>query len=688
MIAVTSNLEKYVLEHFGRNEIDTVEFDEILNKCTLSTKISGWNVIALEGKRMASSLNKDKDNFIKLFKTVNKSVTVIVFLNGIAVKKLMWVTAEFPKVILVPDKLSEGVVINNIVAVLNSIADDDDDAIISGVDDINLVIKEDPYIMPEIVEENVKAKRYDFLAKPVPEPEPIPTPVFVNEPEPVPEPEPEFRVDLPEYEDVVEDAPAPTQDDNLYQRLEKINDVENNMSEILQSIKKDRVIKDLLNESSEYQSVLLRLGELEKALTRVVLSDDILPSEKYDKILEVCTEKAFYKNMENSLLTNHVKNILNLVSVKTVEYMVTQTDKIAKSTKNSHKKDIQSNNKILIDLAEQRLEIQTSLVNKLQALQSIMNGMVNLNLDVREAFLKGYPSNNAYINNVLAPIKVAPEDLINHTKELLISLREGTIAFSKVEGTIVSLIQALYDYYEVSNDFREVQSKLIEANAVHNIEDIVMIDNALKRSLRIFVGTENSGKTVTALMVGTALQRRGNVLIVDMTKERSLDKYINKSVELSSFNDGLVCNDILYAYNDLTNFKDILQILTESTGHYRDIILIFDNKHNSKLLKDIHSCSLTLTYVLQPDISQVNAIKKVFAELREPNIARRLVTVDSAIDAPELFELMSIDIGKCQYTDLPNLKKVKAASLRRYNPGLYPEIRELIEGAFNLVPTS
>ena len=71
----------------------------------------------------------------------------------------------------------------------------------------------------------------------------------------------------------------------------------------------------------------------------------------------------------------------------------------------------------------------------------------------------------------------------------------------------------------------EYQQKLINLLRAQRVEDVVIVDNVIKNSLRIFVGPADTGVTATAVTWSGVVSRRQNTLLLDLTGNSKLRQY-------------------------------------------------------------------------------------------------------------------------------------------------------------------
>lgn len=456
------------------------------------------------------------------------------------------------------------------------------------------------------------------------------------------------------------------------------------LEEIKEGINQNVIYKELLANNSEFFNANEALKVLDVQLANVFHSKDLSTHEKLISMQEIVLNRAVLKGKSNSIFVDRLSNIINnLINVTTLEIDKEISKMRERFASISEKELYKGNTELISRLSQERCEQQRKMAENLVKIVKLYDYLTSTVIDSEKSFVEGIPSSNPYINNFIAPaIGIAPKDLAEHVEMLFRALNEGKIKLSAVEVEIRSLLETSAHICELSDSIIAAQSELIETMKAQRIEDVVIVDSLLKNVLRLYAGSDNSGKTASSVVVNEIHCRKGNTLFIDLTRNNKASSYISGMINLYDVfekpNRGE--NDLLYCRNlKRTEISKFIEYLQDCTQYYRYINILTDFDQH---VKDFQDYALSVNIFLKPEIHSINKAKDFIRAITTDNIAKRLCVVNPSVEPPEMFDILNISPTEYKYVSIPNMPEINKSALRRINPGLNKEVRIIFEEQF------
>jgi len=389
------------------------------------------------------------------------------------------------------------------------------------------------------------------------------------------------------------------------------------------------------------------------------------------------------------MIATYVSSIISAVT-ETITQMVTDDmnkyrSRIADTdTKNLYVGNTEKVSKAMDD----RYKIQVELASRIEGINKLVNTLSNVVTESSKDMYQNVPTNNPYINTFLRPVMgFVPKDLTVHVESLFKALDQGVLTLSAVEGEIRALLESTALLCSVDEETVRYQQELIDTMRVQRVEDIVIVDSTIKSALRLFVGPDDSGKTAAAVVINEGLSRRGNALIVDLTGKDKLSNYLNdvESLEehIKHSNDG---SRIRLSVSDLSklNLDDFIEYLKDCVPKFRDISVLLDSDNGMEIFGKLQHFAKSVTVVCKTNLSCLNSVKHVIRSITAENIAKRVCVINPAVEPLEIMSLLDAQITEYKYTPIPNIPEIQACAIRRANPGMIKEVREVYMESFGL----
>lgn len=467
--------------------------------------------------------------------------------------------------------------------------------------------------------------------------------------------------------------------------LEGIEDIE----ELRQRLDKNAIYTRLLKESSTYNDVVTKLRILEKRINSIMTDTSLTATMRVESIQDIVSERSVLKSMENEMISTYVSNIITAVT-ETITQMVTDDmNKYRSRIADTDTKNLYICNTEKVSKAmEDRYKIQVELASRIEGINKLVNTLSNVVTESSKDMYQNVPTNNPYINTFLRPVMgFAPKDLTVHVESLFKALDQGVLTLSAVEGEIRALLESTVLLCSVDEETVRYQQELIDTMRVQRVEDIVIVDSTIKSALRLFIGPDDSGKTAAAVVVHEGLSRRGNALIIDLTSKDKLSNYLNDVEPLEEHirhsNDGTHTRLCVKNLSNL-NLDEFIEYLKDCVPKFRDISVLLDSTDCIEIFAKLQHFAKSVTVVCKTNLSCLNAAKQVIRSITAINIAKRVCVVSPAVEPLEIMGLLDAQITEFKYTPIPNISEIQACALRRSNPGMIKEVREVYMESFGL----
>jgi hypothetical protein len=454
------------------------------------------------------------------------------------------------------------------------------------------------------------------------------------------------------------------------------------------ALEKDTVLRELAIENSQYAGVVTMLDVLDKKITNTFKDPNLGTEQRFEEIKQLGVDRAAYKGIQDNIIADKILSIMAAIvrsAESTVDSRVNNV-RLALDTLTTTKMVYQDAGQ-LRGLIDERLKIQTTLMELTKELIEIYKVMDASVADLVKGIDEELPSKNAYINEMLKPVKhlFTPGNAAALATKLMSDLQNNRITMSALENKIQELIKLVFKLCEADNTIIDYQQRLIDLLQSQRVEDVVIIDSVIKSSLRLFVGPQEVGRTATALTWAGTLSRRQNTILIDLSGSSKFEQYGVEVMKLDDFlNDRierqLVCvvGDVEH---DLERVDEIVAELKTRLNYYPFINIILDSKQEA-LIEKLASSALSVHFVTNCTHRATKELKPAIAALKEPNIARKIILIDPPVEPTSILGDLNIDPLMVKLIIIPRLQSIAAASFRGISPYESREVMDVFEEAF------
>ena len=515
--------------------------------------------------------------------------------------------------------------------------------------------------------------------QPTPEPEPIPAveePVHTPEPEPVVE---ELVIEEPIAPVVPEVPVVQDKESMLVERVKNAGSVAD-VSILMRELSAATLIKDLIDTNSTYSGIEEKLKSLNEAIF-TILNDKTIRTldEKLSKVHALLHDKAFFSSKGNTLIEQRLEEVIDTICTRVNDLLQARLSEIDTAINRSLElKNVEDYTPRLAGLNSER----TNLIIELQTLefelQDIYRMTDNLSVDVAGYIaqnakdLTGSELVNAQIEARGTTILTA--DTVNTIRAILDTpVNKTPQAFKEMKMRIINERKLLSKLFDLDQEIISAQQAVINYLKSKNIEDTVVAETLLKKSLRVFVGPEGCGRTIVPYLLSRYKSKQNaNVLCLDLTGTAKYAEYGIQYTHIDTYLTELNQKPFMLVAGAIDNTVEaaqkIVTTLLKAADYYRVINVVLSPEQR-ELLETIAQDILCVNYMVDTNPANIKMMRDIIGRSRFENVARRVIInkcdipVKSIITKLGLYD--SLDFQICTIENIPTISE---ASLSGFNP--------------------
>lgn len=485
---------------------------------------------------------------------------------------------------------------------------------------------------------------------------------------------------IPEQEEEeVKEQPAVNKSTELKNEIESIKSF-NNWEALNDALQETSIFAELIANDADYNGTLKVLESLEVQMLDIMQNPRLSADEKFDKLLDLGRDKTTTKGITNSIMVDKLISIIHNLSA--------QVGSIAKGIVDKNYKAIDAAaavDRIVLDdtanneVIDAAVKAEVSLLNtkkEIASLYSVMNKTVQ---DTTKGFTAGLPSENELINQIIGMSDeyFTPKNTKDLFHKMLEALEENKSTFVQADESVNRLLDKLND---VAIKYREVikyQSERILLLKANRVEDIVIMDTALKPTMQLFIGESRSGVTSTVLArTGVIARGAKNVVIIDLSRKAKFADYGIEAETWENFSENRVNREfICVTAPEIIDIDEILSHLKTRLDNYGSINIILSPEQISEAAM-LAGDSLTLNFISDCTPRNMVVMQEAIGALSSiPNIARKVVLVNPVQDPISCCRTLGVELGNTKLITIPYLPEMKECLVNKTQPAMYPEIR-------------
>lgn len=459
----------------------------------------------------------------------------------------------------------------------------------------------------------------------------------VTEDIPVPVEEEPVEVKIPELTEpeAVDPQPDITFDkpDELIDRI-KMCDKVADINVLTRELTATRVIKEMIGNTADYTGIEERLKGINEKIQALYLDTTIPEADKLDKVRALLYDKGYYQAKTNSIIEQRVEELIKTVTEKTQECLnkrCAELDRAITNYASSTKAPldtarvaglIDDRANILLEITALREEVQ-SIYMKVDKFAGEVVGDIAKDSVVRT----GSPLLDARMR--LAGDTVVPAQTTEIIERILSMADNKSEEFKEANRKLIILNQKLQTVMNLDKELIDALTQTIELLQSNNIEDRIVKETLIKMSLRLFVGSENSGRTVIPYICSKLKSRENcNVLYIDITGKSKLSNYSEPTRDLEDWMVNRYQEHCCVVTGEISNTPEaaqrLLTALTKAADYYR-VINVVMSEEQKEIFDILVPDALCVNYIVDPTTKSIEFYSNFVKETKCENVAQRVI---------------------------------------------------------------
>lgn len=486
-------------------------------------------------------------------------------------------------------------------------------------------------------------------------------------------------------ENVVAPEPATK---TVEEYLSRINSYED-WSIFKENLRRDSIVKRLIEENSEYVGLINMLDVLDKRIETVWRDTALSPDMKFEKIKEIGLERSVVKATENSI---NVEKVISIISTIVLAAKRTVDEKVKSIDASVYK--LVTDKKAITDTSyidkaiEERTKVQLDLLALSRGIVDLYKSIDDLITDEIADLDRKLPSSNAFINNMVKPIGTqifTPQNTAALVNKLTRALQENRIVASQLEESVNAVIETLFTLCEADEKVIRWQQNMINMLKANHVEDVIIVNSLLKNCLRLYTGSDNSGRSATAIVHSGVLSRAHNTLLIDLTGHAKFKDYGITPMSLDDFMTSRVEEHFLCVEAPTVPSPDELQEIVTSLKsrlNYYQYVNVIVPPSQPEILDQLSVDAKAVFYITNCSSTSLSEMKEVIKNHKTSNIAREVVMIDTPVSPLMIADNLGVDSTMTKLVTLPNIPMIRSCAIKHDRPYEYSDVARIFEEAF------
>lgn len=458
---------------------------------------------------------------------------------------------------------------------------------------------------------------------------------------------------------------------------------------LTEHLKKDSIVKTLIQENSEFEGLVNMLDVLDKRIQTVWRDSALSADSKFEKIKAIGLEKSVVRAASNSITVEKAISIISTIALSAKRTVDAKLESIDSSLCKINADRAAIMDTTYIDKAiEERMKVQTDLLYMGRKLVDIYKAIDSLIVDEILDLDSKLPSSNQFINQMVAPLGkqiFTPQNTAVLANKLGKALQENRIVFSQLEESVQAVVEKMFELCEKDEEIIRYQQNVINLLRSNRVEDVVIVDSLLKKVLRVYTGATNTGRSSTAITWCGILSRRNNTLLIDLTGKSKFEEYGIVPMRLDDFMQSRVERQFLCVKSEGTlgpdEIQGLIEVLKSRLNYYPYVNIIMDPE-DADGINQVCGDAICLHYITDCSTSSIKVLQELVKQVKVQNVAKKLITIDTPVSPLTIADSIGVDTTQTRIITLPAIPALKACALKHDRPYEFNDIVAVYEEAF------
>lgn len=445
------------------------------------------------------------------------------------------------------------------------------------------------------------------------------------------------------------------------------------------------LLKDIVKDNKQYVMVEERLKGLQEKLYAIFAdADKATVEDKLERVSAILLDKTSYRIHNNTIIEQRVNEIINTITSQVkglVQTRLAELDRAILNTKSTGMVDYARLAGITDERANLLLEIATlsAEVNEIYQKTDSFAGDVTTKIAEGGEELSGDPLLDAHLRmRHSSVITGASRDSIMN---ILQTADQNSEEFKEALRNLNVMYKKLNKLIEVDKESIAALTQAVAYLKANRIEDTVVAETLLKKSMRIFIADEGVGRTAVPYILSKKKSRQNaNVLYVDLTGASKIEGYTDQYISLEEFMSTQPEKDFCAVVGNPVNSMEVAQKLlvsfVKAADFYR-VINVVMAPEQMELFDVIAEDALVVNYVVEPKLSCLRKFREVINITKKENVAQRVIINKCDVQTRPILETLGvIDRIDLHLARIPYIPQIQECTLMGVSPDLLTVVSE------------
>lgn len=448
------------------------------------------------------------------------------------------------------------------------------------------------------------------------------------------------------------------------------------------------VVKDIIKDNKQYVVVEEQLRGIQEKIYAVFADPNLKSMEaKLDKVSAILVDKNALKAGNNTLIEQRVDAIITTIVSKTQELLHERLDQLDKAILSTGGKSVATDYARLAGIEDERANLLLEVTTLSGEITTIYERIDKLAREVTGDMtgtmteMSGNPLVDAHLR--LTHSNIVPEGTINAITRILETCEAGSDEFKRALRELKVMYQKLDRIITLDSESIAALNEVIALLRANKIEDTVVAETFLKKSMRIFVADSKTGRTIVPYILSRRKARQNaNVLYVDLTGDSKLQNYVQDNVyTIEDFLQNERRQEFcIVTGNPADTFEtaqELLVALTKAADYYRVINVVL-RPEQVEIFDLLAADAKVVNYLITPEVDKLERYKEIVENTRLENVAQRVILNKCSIPVRPILERLGLlDRIDVHVAVIPYIPQIVECGILQVNPD---EIATVVEG--------
>lgn len=457
---------------------------------------------------------------------------------------------------------------------------------------------------------------------------------------------------------------------------------------LVQEINATAVVREMLKENQTYATIEDKLRGYQEKICAIMNDRSIVSyEERLNKVRALILDRNYYRAHNDTIIEQTVEEIIELLTSHSLELLNARLRQLdAALAKVGVGEITDADLPKLVGLKNDRANVILELVTLSQEMQNIY-AMTN---DLAQDTVAILSNASAQLTgNDEADVRLRALGATNMAKgtldaieNVLKSANQASVEFDRALIDLKAMRSKCFSLLGFDSEVIAMQNQIINFLLNHHVEDTIIAETLLKKSMRVFVGEEGTGVTATTLVLSERKSRQNaNVLCIDLSGKTKYEDYDESPISLDDFIQNRYEKEFCLVAGALPDTAEaaqqILVTLTKAADYYR-VINVIVSPEQREVLSITAPDVLCINYIVDTDKKKLDRLKSFIAETTFENVAQRVIINKCDISVSLVIDLLNIgDNANMSVSRIEEIPELRECSYRKIKPYL---VERVVEG--------